>query len=184
MKKENYFKRLKKKNKNLEEAQEILGETKTYLFISIGICVTSALLSGFIDSLSNILMTISGIGILPSVFFGFNFYATKRGIQRLKNLICDKCGSKLGDPENTEYEELGFYTLKTRALEVLNEIQDKLNSNKFLLKPKTGLLSKDDIRREKIWLEELNNIDLITENSLCSIEPIGNPISVYEMPEK
>lgn len=86
--------------------------------------------------------------------------------------------------ENTEYEELGFYTLKTRALEVLNEIQDKLNSNKFLLKPKTGLLSKDDIRREKIWLEELNNIDLITENSLCSIEPIGNPISVYEMPEK
>ncbi len=67
---------------------------------------------------------------------------------------------------------------------MLNEIQDKLNSNKFLLKPKTGLLSKDDIRREKIWLEELNNIDLITENSLCSIEPIGNPISVYEMPEK
>ena len=106
MKKENYFKRLKKKNKNLEEAQEILGETKTYLFISIGICVTSALLSGFIDSLSNILMTISGIGILPSVFFGFNFYATKRGIQRLKNLICDKCGSKLVDPENTEYEEI------------------------------------------------------------------------------
>ena len=64
MKKENYFKRLKKKNKNLEEAQEILGETKTYLFISIGICVTSALLSGFIDSLSNILMNRnSSIGI-------------------------------------------------------------------------------------------------------------------------
>lgn len=86
--------------------------------------------------------------------------------------------------ENTEYEELGFYTSKTRVLEVLNEIQSKLNCNKFLLKPKTGLLSKDDIRKEKICLEELNNIDLIAENSLCSIEPIGNPVLVYEMPEK
>jgi len=86
--------------------------------------------------------------------------------------------------ENTEYEELGFYTSKVRTLEVLNEIQSKLNCNKFLLKPKTGLLSKDDIRKEKICLEELNNIDLIAENSLCSIEPIGNPVLVYEMPEK
>lgn len=86
--------------------------------------------------------------------------------------------------KNTEYEELGFYTLKTRALEIIDEIQSKLNCNKFLLKPKTGLLSKDDIRKEKIWLEELNNIDLIAENSLCSIEPIGNPVLVYEMPEK
>ncbi len=86
--------------------------------------------------------------------------------------------------ENTEYEELGFYTSKERTLEVLNEIQSKLNCNKFLLKPKTGLLSKDDIRKEKICLEELNNIDLIAENSLCSIEPIGNPVLVYEMPEK
>lgn len=86
--------------------------------------------------------------------------------------------------KNTEYEELGFYSSKIRALEIIDEIQSKLNCNKFLLKPKTGLLSKDDIRREKIWLEELNSINLITENSLCSIEPIGNPISVYEMPEK
>lgn len=86
--------------------------------------------------------------------------------------------------KNTEYEELGFYSSKTRALEIIDEIQSKLNCNKFLLKPKTGLLSKDDIIREKNWLEELNNINLITENSLCSIEPIGNSISVYEMPEK
>lgn len=86
--------------------------------------------------------------------------------------------------KNTEYEELGFYSSKTRALEIIDEIQSKLNCNKFLLKPKTCLLSKDDIIREKNWLEELNNINLITENSLCSIEPIGNSISVYEMPEK
>ena len=86
--------------------------------------------------------------------------------------------------KNTEYEELGFYSSKTRVLEIIDEIQNKLNSNKFLLKPKTGLLSKDDIRKEKICLEELNNIDLIAENSLCSIEPIGNPVLVYEMPEK
>lgn len=85
--------------------------------------------------------------------------------------------------KNTEYEELGFYSSKTRALEIINEIQSKLNCNKFLLKP-NFFLSKDDIRREKILLEELNSINLITESSSCSIEPIGNPISVYEMPEK
>ena len=112
MKKENYFKRLKKKNKNLEEAKEIFGETKTYLFISIGTLVTFALLSYLvetIEALSNILMAVAVIGMLASIFFGLNLYATKRGIQRLKNLICDKCGAQLGDPENTTYEEVSHY---------------------------------------------------------------------------
>lgn len=112
MKKENYFKRLKKKNKNHEEAKEIFGETKTYLFISIGTLVTFALLSYLveaIEALSNILMAVAVIGMLASIFFGLNLYATKRGIQRLKNLICDKCGAQLGDPENTTYEEVSHY---------------------------------------------------------------------------
>ena len=62
-----------------------------------------------IEALSNILMAVAVIGMLASIFFGLNLYATKRGIQRLKNLICDKCGAQLGDPENTTYEEVSHY---------------------------------------------------------------------------
>lgn len=87
--------------------------------------------------------------------------------------------------KNTEYEELRFYSSKTRALEILTEIGNRLAAyDKFLLKQKSCLLSRDDIYNAKIELEKLNNINLITGNSLFEIEPIVNKILYYEMPEK
>ena len=49
--------------------------------------------------------------------------------------------------KNTEYEELGFYTSRTRALKVLDEIEGLLNPKSIL--KFSALLHKDDIEKIK-----------------------------------
>lgn len=80
---------------------------------------------------------------------------------------------------------LAVYPTEKRALEILTEIGNRLAAyDKFILKQRSCLLSRDDVYKEKIELEKLNNINLITGNSLFEIEPIAPKILFYEMPEK
>ena len=77
---------------------------------------------------------------------------------------------------------LGLY-LKERALEVLDEIQNKIRG-KFLLKQKT-ILKPETVRSAKVYFEDLNNIDLIAGDTNFDIVPIDYTDAViYEMPEK
>ena len=77
---------------------------------------------------------------------------------------------------------LGTYKSKERALEVLDEIQDKIKTLLYL-KPKS-LLRLEDIEKTKKHLEELNDINFITTDNQFEIEAITTNIIVYQMPEK
>ena len=104
-----YFKRAKNPVKNIEEAQEVLKETKTYLMIFGGIGVVSVILSTILDAISllaNIFMFLALVGIFLAIYFGLMYSALNRIIKRMQNLTCDKCGEKLGDLANTTYKEI------------------------------------------------------------------------------
>ena len=80
-------------------------------------------------------------------------------------------------------QSLGIYPTEKRALEVLDEIQKKLNCNKYLLHAHP-LISRTDLEDAKIYFEQLNKIDLIADDGCFKIEPVGNQILIYEMPKK
>ncbi len=77
---------------------------------------------------------------------------------------------------------LGYYDTKERALEILNDIQDKMK-NKYLAKV-NPILSQSDFKKAIKDMERFNNIDLIGSNSLVDIQPINPEVIIYEMPEK
>lgn len=106
MKKESYFKRVKKPITKPEEANPIMTETRNYLLIALGIGVLFSVLSGVIDALSTVFTIIGFVGIIAAMYFGIMLYAMKRVVKRLKNLTCEKCSSKLGNAENTTYQEI------------------------------------------------------------------------------
>ena len=75
------------------------------------------------------------------------------------------------------------YETKKRALEVLDEIQDKIRV-KFLLKQKT-ILKPETVKSAKEYFENLNNINLIAGDGNFDIVPINyNDAVIYEMPKK
>ena len=78
---------------------------------------------------------------------------------------------------------LANYKSEERALEVLDEIQKKLNCNKYLLHS-TPLIKLKDLEAAKKYYEELNKIDLIADDGRFKIESVGNQILIYEMPKK
>lgn len=85
--------------------------------------------------------------------------------------------------DNNKYQCLGTYKTKERALEVLDEIKNKIRG-KFLLKQKT-ILKPETVKSAKEYFEDLNNIDLITGDRNFDIEPINYTDAViYEMPEE
>ncbi len=85
--------------------------------------------------------------------------------------------------KNTEYELLGSYQSKERALEVLDEMQNKIRG-KFLLKSKT-ILKPETTKSAKKYFEDLNNIDLIAGDKNFDIVPINYTDTViYEMPKE
>lgn len=77
---------------------------------------------------------------------------------------------------------LGTYKTEGRALEVLEEIQKSICTT-FNLKPKIPI-HMDDLKAAKVYLEDLNDIKLITAGIEFEIEPISTNTFVYQMPEE
>lgn len=80
------------------------------------------------------------------------------------------------------YYELGTYKTKERALQILDEINNKIK-NQFIVKVNT-LLKPNDVKKLKDELE-MNYIgDFIMENQMIDIKPITQNVIYYEMPEQ
>ena len=69
-----------------------------------------------------------------------------------------------------------------RALEVLNEIQDKL-IDKYLMQP-DFFVKPQQLLEKKIAYEEMNNSNFIAAELGYNITPITVGTTVYEMPEE
>lgn len=78
--------------------------------------------------------------------------------------------------------DLGTYKTKERAIEILDEIQNKIKTILYL-KPK-NLLELNDIKLGKRYFEQLNGVEFITCDNNFEIEPITANAIVYEMPEE
>ena len=77
---------------------------------------------------------------------------------------------------------VGYYASKERALEILDEIQNKIKCQ-YLLKPK--LMMKDsNIEAYKNYCENLNNINILACDNAFEIKPINTNIIIYEMPKE
>ena len=76
----------------------------------------------------------------------------------------------------------GRYKTKERALQILDEIQNKIKTLLYL-KP-NSFLKLDDIKAGKSYFEELNKIDFITCDNNFEIIPISTGIFTYEMPKE
>ena len=76
----------------------------------------------------------------------------------------------------------GIYKTKERALQILDEIQDKLK-NKYLAKV-NPMVQYNDFERIIKQYEEFNGIDLIGSNQMIDITPINRDVLVYEMPKE
>lgn len=79
-------------------------------------------------------------------------------------------------------DDLGSYKTRERALEVLDEIQEKFK-NKYLAKVNPIVNQKDFDKLIKAY-EEFNGIDLIASTELVDIKPINKEVLVYEMPKE
>lgn len=77
---------------------------------------------------------------------------------------------------------IGKYETEERALEVLDEIQQKIKTLLYL-KPNC-LLNSTDIECGKKYFEKLNKQEFITCDNNFEIIPISTNTIVYEMPEK
>ena len=77
---------------------------------------------------------------------------------------------------------LGAYPTKKRALQVLNEIKNKMKTLLYL-KPQP-LLRLEDIEAGKRYFEKLNKQEFITCDNNFEIIPISNNVVVYEMPKE
>ena len=77
---------------------------------------------------------------------------------------------------------LGKYKTRERAIEVLDEIQNKIKTLLYL-KPSV-LLNLEDIKAGKSYLEELNKQEFIVSDNNFEIIPISNHAVIYEMPQE
>ncbi len=77
---------------------------------------------------------------------------------------------------------IGYYKSKKRALEVLNEIQNKIQTLLYL-KPKCILETKI-LEAAKDYYEDLNDKEFITCDNNFEIIPFSTNVIVYEMPEE
>ena len=104
---ESYFKRIKKPVSSPEEAKPILKETKTYLFISIAVCLLAQIVESILPKpISTVFEIVGLLAAFAAIYFGIMLYGASRAVGRIENLICEKCGSNLGDLEHTTYDEL------------------------------------------------------------------------------
>ena len=97
----------------------------------------------------------------------------------IKNLsICCSCND-----ENNDYDYLGVYSTKERALEVLDEISSKIK-NRYIVKPSAPIISTKDISNEEARLNYLYSGEFIMEKPPFEIEPINKDVIYYEMPKE
>lgn len=107
-----------------------------------------------------------------------------------KNILCEAIHFELSASglsilgQNKAYYGvvLGTYKSKERALEVLDEIQSKLKGT-FLMKSKDDKYNKY-VEDGKRYLEELNDISIVTGDMYFDVEPINSDVYVYEMPKE
>ena len=78
--------------------------------------------------------------------------------------------------------ELGEYKTKERALEVLDEISNKIK-NQFIVEV-NGLLRPEDISAEQKRLEYLYTGEFIMQDPMYEIKPINTNVVYYEMPKE
>ena len=77
------------------------------------------------------------------------------------------------------YEVLGRYKTEERALEVLDEIQSKLTSNKIIMQLDRGT----HVRQEDVDIF-YNKFDIKLLPAGADLKSIPKDIVIYEMPEK
>ena len=77
---------------------------------------------------------------------------------------------------------VGYYTSYERALQVLDEIQNKIQ-NQYLLKPK-GNIKPDMIQDAKRYFENLNGIKIVACDDFFEMLPINSNVVVYELPKE
>lgn len=79
---------------------------------------------------------------------------------------------------------IATYENEERAKEVLRDLLNSMNKQKFLMKPKINLDQKT-IEEAKVYFENINGIDLIIDDNNFEIIPINKDNTIiYEMPEK
>ena len=120
-KKKSFFKRLKEPVNSLEEANAIKSENKKYFLlsltvflVSVSVIVVLTLLNKFtflerLYELEKLYELFAFIGMIGMGLFGVISYLIKTVMKKIKNLTCDKCGSKLKNDENTTWKELSHH---------------------------------------------------------------------------
>lgn len=84
--------------------------------------------------------------------------------------------------KNTEYELLGAYSTKERALEVLDDISSKIK-NQFIVQV-NALLKPSDQQKIKERFENDYVGDFIMSDGMLDIKPINQNLFLYEMPQE
>lgn len=99
----------------------------------------------------------------------------------LHHLRSDGCCQIFAVWQNN-YQCVGIYNSKKRALEVLNEIQQQL-VNKYYLTPKEKLTCTD--MQKLMNIDRFNNrIDVVSTLEKMELNPLNNNVYVYEMPKE
>lgn len=105
----------------------------------------------------------------------------KQGLVKVDDLFVDKY-------EEDEWiikqccDTLGIYKTEKRALEVLDEISNKIK-NQYIVKANC-LIKPSDMMRDKQFLEETYDVDFIMQPQGYEIEPINPNVVYYEMPKE
>lgn len=110
-------------------------------------------------------------------------------IRSQNKLFIDKIDGLMIDEKNNGecdvckgFITYGTYKSKERALEVLDDIQNKIKTLLYL-KPK-ALFKPEDLISAKKYFEELNNLEFITCDKNFEIIPFSSNVVVYEMPKE
>ena len=77
---------------------------------------------------------------------------------------------------------LGFYATKERALEILDEISNKIK-NQYIIKANC-LIKPSEMMKKKEYLENTYDGDFIMQPSAYEIEPINPHVIYFEMPSE
>lgn len=106
VKKESYFKRVKRPISKVEDAKPIMKETKIYLLISAAVLLVFSSIGAFVDAVSIPFSIIGILAFVPTAYFGIMLYAMTRVVRRFKNMHCDKCNAAFVLNENTTWKEV------------------------------------------------------------------------------
>lgn len=110
----------------------------------------------------------------------------KRVLTKSCDLVIEEYSPNFVDVRTYTHEgfsfKLGEYKTKERALEILDEIQSKINQQ-FICKIHS-MVHPLDAKRIKEELSKEYKGDFILETPQMDIEPINSQILIYEMPEE